>query len=146
MNAGPLTIGSGRQLSIDDYIIQQTSCPAVKVTFPAGDTVEGETSMTEISEVWKRAYTVFCAVTRFLGMEESETFSIAGDVYIESEPSSGVWVLVDGTLEVLTDQEGRFRLKLLESGYHTAEAYSGARRSAHVGFDETTQAIRLQLK
>jgi hypothetical protein len=128
-----------------EYIIQQTSCPAVKVTFPAGRTAEDEVRLSQTFDIWKRAYPIFCAVLRHLGVTEESTFTVSGSVISGGRRFGHAVVTIDGTMEVLADAKGHFTAKLLERVPHTAEAFSGGRKSAPVTFDNTTGPITLEL-
>jgi len=128
-----------------DYLIQQTSCPAVKVVFPVGNSVSEELDLTETLNTWTRAYAIFYSTLRYLGIEEKETFSVSGRVISGDKPVSGALVLIDGSLEMLADSDGRFSAKLLERGDHVIEAFSGTQRSAPVVFDQDSNRVRLEL-
>jgi N-acetylmuramoyl-L-alanine amidase len=130
---------------IAEYLIQQTSCPAVKVDFPVGSGVEDELDLTEALNTWKRAYAIFYATLRYLGIEEDATFSVSGRVTADDRPLGGALVLVDGSLELLSDDDGKFSVKMLEEGNHIAEAFSGTQRSAPVVFDQDSDELRLNL-
>jgi len=128
-----------------EYIIQQTSCPAVKVSFPAGTSAEDEVSLSETFNIWRRAYPLHLAILRYLGVEKQKTFEVSGRVTSGEKPLGRAVVTIDGSLEVLTDARGRFTARLLETGEHVAEAFSGAARSDPVYFDSTTGTITLEL-
>jgi N-acetylmuramoyl-L-alanine amidase len=128
-----------------EYIIQQTSCPAVKVSFPTGSNASDEVSLSETYNIWKRAYPLHLAILRYLGVERSATFDVSGRVTSEGRPFARAVVTIDGSLEVLSDARGRFAVKMLEAGRHTAEAFSGGARSQPVDFDTTTGTITLEL-
>ena len=128
-----------------EYIIQQTSCPAVKVSFPTGSSATDEVTLSETFNVWTRAYPVHLAILRFLGVDKPSTFAVSGQVTSGGRPFGRAVVTIDGSLEVLADSRGRFTVKMLEAGPHTAEAFSGGRKSDPVRFDNTTGAITLEL-
>jgi N-acetylmuramoyl-L-alanine amidase len=128
-----------------DYLIQQTSCPAVKVVFPVGNSVSEELDLTETLNIWTRAYAIFCSALRYLGIEEGESFSVEGRVTTGREPVSGALLLIDGSLEMMADEDGRFSARLLERGNHVIEAYSGTKRSAPLTFDQNSRDLRLNL-
>jgi len=129
-----------------EYIIQQTSCPAVKVSFPTGSTAVHEVALSETFNVWTRAYPVHLAILRFLGVDKASTFAVSGRVTSGGKPFGGAVITIDGSLEVLTDPRGRFTVKMLEAGPHTAEAFSGGRKSDTVRFDNTTGTVSLELQ
>jgi N-acetylmuramoyl-L-alanine amidase len=135
-----------RVTEIADYLIQQTSCPAVKVTFPVLGTVQDELKLSQALNVWNKAYAVLCGTLRYLGVDGTKTFSISGQVLREGDPHANALVVIDGSLETLSDEEGLFFLKLLEPGRHTAEAFTGALRSEAVTFDQSSGPILLDLK
>jgi hypothetical protein len=142
----PGTTGYGTGIAeTAEYIIQQTSCPAVKVTFPAGGTAEDEVRLSQTFDIWKRAYPICCAVLRYLGVTEESTFTVSGRVTSGGRHYGHAVVTIDGTMEVLADARGHFTAKLLERVPHTAEAFSGGRRSAPVAFDSTSGPITLEL-
>ncbi|MFC1800158.1 hypothetical protein ACFL2Z_04525, partial [Candidatus Eisenbacteria bacterium] len=128
-----------------DYLIQQTSCPAVKVVFPVGNSVSEELDLTETLNTWTRAYAIFYSTLRYLGIEEGETFSAEGRVTSDGRPVAGALLLIDGSLEMLADTDGRFAVKLLERGDHVIEAFSGTQRSTPVVFDQNSNQVRLEL-
>ena len=129
-----------------EYLIRQTSCPAVKVTFVVPGTLEGEALLSEPVDIWTRAYAVFCAIARYLGVEEHETFSISGSLAENGEASTEGLILVDGCFETIVDGTGSFSLKLLEPGLHSAVAFSGRRESERVTFDENTDELLIRLQ
>jgi len=128
-----------------DYLIQQTSCPAVKIVFPVGESVSEELDLTETLNTWTRAYAIFYSTLRYLGIEEGETFSVKGRVTSGDGPVSGALLLIDGSLEMLADADGRFAVKLLERGDHVIEAFSGTQRSTPVVFDQDSNQVHLEL-
>jgi N-acetylmuramoyl-L-alanine amidase len=130
---------------IAEYLIQQTSCPAVKVTFPVSDTVQDEIRLGETRTAWNKAYAIACAVIRYLGVAGGDTFSMSGRVLRGGEPLRDALVQIDGALELLPDSDGRFTVKLLEPGEHTAEAFTGADRSVPVSFGENSDEVLLEL-
>ena len=61
-----------------DYIIQQPSCTAVKVEFPAAGPPEGGAPhpaglASDPAGIRLRAYALMCGVLKFLGLDESQT-------------------------------------------------------------------------
>lgn len=130
---------------IADYLLQQTSCPAVRIDFPVGNGVEDELDLTEALNTWTRAYAIFYATLEYLGIEEDATFTASGIVIADGGRRGGALVLIDGSLEILSDHEGRFQVRMLEEGNHIAEAFSGTRRSAPVAFDQDSDDLRLNL-
>jgi hypothetical protein len=128
-----------------EYIIQQTSCPALKISFPTGSSAADEVALSETFNVWTRAYPVHLAILRFLGVDKASTFAVSGRVTSDGRPFGGAVITIDGSLEVLADPRGRFTVRMLETGPHTAEAFSGGRKSAPVRFDDTTTGITLDL-
>ncbi len=128
-----------------EYIIQQTSCPAVKVSFPVGSGAADEVALSETYNIWTRSYPVYLAILRFLGIDRASTFTVSGQVTSDGRPFGGAVITIDGSLEILADPRGRFTAKMLEPGPHTAEAFSGGRASDSVRFDETTKALTLDL-
>jgi N-acetylmuramoyl-L-alanine amidase len=133
----------------DDYIVLQTSCPAVKIIFLSPSTPEDEGKLSEPSFVWSRAYAVFCAILKYLGIDETETFSISGQVLDGGKACAGALVVVDGTLEVIADESGEFRVKLLEKSpqvVHRIQAFSGGRLSDAQRFSEQDEFVELSLE
>ena len=146
--AGEMLAGTRYETSIGEtaeYIIQQTSCPAVKVSFPTGSSASDEVALSETFNIWRRAYPLHLAILRYLGVERQTTFEVSGRVTSGGRPFGGAVVTIDGSLEVLTDARGRFTVKMLEAGPHTAEAFSGARRSQPERFDGATDTLMLEL-
>jgi N-acetylmuramoyl-L-alanine amidase len=129
-----------------EYLIRQTSCPAVNVTFVVPGTLDGEASLREPIDLWARAYGVFCAVARYLGVEERDTFGVSGSLTENGEASTEGLILVDGCFETIVDTTGTFDLKLLEPGLHSAVAFSGRRESDRLMFDENTDVLEITLK
>jgi hypothetical protein len=128
-----------------DYIIQQTSCPAVSVSFSAPATRAGEERLADVAGIWTRAYALFCAVLAYRGVEEENTFSLAARVAEGGLPASNALVIVDGTLEIMTDSEGALTLELMERGDHTIQAYSTTGRSAPSVFSEETGTLEIEI-
>jgi N-acetylmuramoyl-L-alanine amidase len=128
-----------------DYIIQQTSCPAVEVTFPAGQSARDEIDLSADFNLWKKTYAVCCAVLRYLGVDGSATFTASGRVTSGGKPVPHAVVTIDGSFEVLADNKGRFTARLLERGSHTVQAFSSGRESASVAFHGPTDSIALEL-
>lgn len=129
-----------------EYIIQQTSCPAVKVTFPVGKTAVDEVELSRTYNLWKRAYPICCAVLRHLGVIEESTFAVTGKVVSGTKGAGHAVVFIDGALEVLTDATGGFALRLLETGEHTAQAFSGASKSERIDFDASAHNLILEIQ
>lgn len=129
-----------------EYVIQQTSCPAMKAVFTAPLTVAGEENLAEVSGIWNRAYALFCAVLAYRGIEQDKTFSVEGRVTRAGRPSARALVIVDGALEVMTDEMGAFSLMLLEKNDHTIQAYSATVRSAPSVFGEETDYLEVELE
>jgi hypothetical protein len=128
-----------------EYIIQQTSCPAVKVSFPTGSSASDEVALSETFNIWSRAYPIHLAILRYLGVDKASTFEVSGRVNRDGKPFGRAVITIDGSLEVLADARGRFEVKMLEAGEHTAEAFSGGRRSEPVHFNATSDDITLEL-
>jgi N-acetylmuramoyl-L-alanine amidase len=128
-----------------EYLVRQTSCPAVKLTFVTPGTLDDEASLSEPVDLWTRSYAVFCAIARYLGVEERDTFSVSGKVTRDGEAVTSGLILVDGCFETIIDNAGGFDLKLLEHGLHTAVAFSGGLQSDRVVFDESTGSLRIEL-
>ncbi len=128
-----------------DYLIQQTSCPAVRVYYTAPATIAGEESLADIAAVWTRAYGLFCAVLAYRGVTEENTFSVRGRVTEGGEPAANALVIVDGTLEVMTDAEGALALELLEKNDHTIQAYSTTARSAPSVFNAESGFLEIEM-
>jgi N-acetylmuramoyl-L-alanine amidase len=128
-----------------DYLIQQASCPAVKITFPVGKNPGDETEASDIYNLWARAYPVWCAVLRYLGVDAQETFAAAGRVTSRGKPAGHAVVMIDGNLEILADARGYFTARLLQSGSHTAQAFSGGMKSQSIAFDGSSGNLTLEL-
>ncbi len=130
-----------------EYLLQQTSCPAVKVTFLAPLTVEQDALLSEPCQVWMRSYAIVCGVLRYLGISDDAetTFSISGRVADGGKPSQGALVVIDGTFETTTDDNGEFRLRLIENGPHAADIFSGSGERRSIVFDERTGSIQYNL-
>jgi N-acetylmuramoyl-L-alanine amidase len=128
----------------DDYIVLQTSCPAVTVDFKSGVSLGKGAAVSTPSAVWDRAYGMFCAVVRYLHPNESETFSVTGRV-ICSTPCPDVLILIDGTFEMIAAETGHFSLKLLEPGPHTAQVISAGSESERVRFGPGSGPIQITL-
>ncbi|MFH1313304.1 MAG: N-acetylmuramoyl-L-alanine amidase [Candidatus Eisenbacteria bacterium] len=128
-----------------EYLVRQTSCPAVKVTFVTPPTLDDEASLSEPVDLWRRAYAAFSAIARYLGVEEHNTFSVSGKITRAGKAVTGGLVLVDGCFETIVDKTGGFNLNLLEHGLHTAVAYSGGVQSDRVEFDESTGPLLIEL-
>lgn len=137
----PTTIGETAE-----YVVQQTSCPAVKVTFVAPSSADYDSELGEPSDLWVRAYAVFCALIRHLGVDEGSTFSVSGRVTSDGVPCPNPLVVIDGTLETVGSRSGDFKLRLLERGNHVAEAFSKTLASDRVAFNENTESVRIDLK
>lgn len=129
-----------------NYLVQQTSCPAVQVIFTAPLTLQGEEGLADIAPVWKRAYALFLAVLAFRGVDARDTFSVDCEVTEGGEPAPNALVVVDGALEVMTDESGRLALKLLEKTDHTISAYSTTGRSAPSVFNQDSGLIGIELE
>ncbi|MFH1220545.1 MAG: N-acetylmuramoyl-L-alanine amidase [Candidatus Eisenbacteria bacterium] len=128
-----------------EYVIRQTSCPAVKITFVAPRTIGEDAVLSEPHQVWMRSYALLCSILRFLGLDEKATFSVRGRVTEAGMPGEGVLVIVDGTLETTTDANGEFDLRLLENCPHTARIFPRSGRASSIAFDEKTGSIRVDL-
>ena len=128
-----------------EYVIQQTSCPAVKVTFLAPVTVANDTLLTEPYQIWLRSYALLSSILRFVGLEEKDTFSITFRVTEGSKPSPGALVAIDGTLEAAADDNGIVTLHLLENGAHEATVISTSGGSGSLAFDQTTGLTQIDL-
>jgi N-acetylmuramoyl-L-alanine amidase len=128
-----------------EYIVQQTSCPAVRISFTAGDESCGEADLGDAYGTWKRAYPLHLGVLRFLGVDKESAFDVSGRVTSGGKPLGGAVVTIDGSLEVPVDRHGRFTARMLEAGTHIAEAFSGSRKSEPVRFDGATGTITLEL-
>jgi N-acetylmuramoyl-L-alanine amidase len=128
-----------------DYIIQQTSCPAVKITFPAGKGAGDEAELADTFNLWRRAYPVSCAILRYLGVDKQSTFTAAGRVTSGGKPVGHAVVMIDGNLEILADARGGFTARLLEAGSHTAQAFARSMKSESVRFDGSTGSLSLEL-
>jgi N-acetylmuramoyl-L-alanine amidase len=128
------------------YVIQQTSCPAVRAVFTAPPTAPGEDSLADIAAVWRRAYSLFCAVLAYRGVDEESTFSSSGRVTEGGEPAANALIVVDGALEIMTDARGEFGLRLLERQDHTIQAYSTSGRSAPRVFGEESGFLEIELE
>jgi N-acetylmuramoyl-L-alanine amidase len=129
-----------------NYLVQQTSCPAVRVVYTAPDNLMGSGGLAEAAAVWRRAYALFLAVLTFRGVDAEATFSLEGRVSSGGEPAPNALVVVDGALEVMTDESGAFALKLLEKTDHTVQAYSTAGKSAPAVFNEETAFLEIELE
>jgi N-acetylmuramoyl-L-alanine amidase len=120
-----------------DYLVQQPSCTAVKVEFSGG-------IASDPAGVWMRAYSLMCGVLRFLGLDESKMFSIAGRVAAGGKACPGALLAIDGTMEIMADAKGEFTLRLLEPRSHTAEVVGESGRGRAVTFDEATAGSGLE--
>jgi N-acetylmuramoyl-L-alanine amidase len=129
-----------------EYLIQQTSCPAVSVVFMTPGSIENESALLEAFGIWQRAYAIHCGVVRYLGVDEADMFSIAGRVSRGDLPCRDAVVTVDGALATVTDSTGRFTFRLLEQGTHTLDAYSGEYSSGPVLIDESMQSVEITLE
>jgi N-acetylmuramoyl-L-alanine amidase len=129
-----------------NYLVQQTSCPAVRVVYTAPDTLMGEEGLAEAAAVWKRAYALFLAALAFRGVQAESTFSIEGKVTQAGEPAPNALVIVDGALEVMTDESGALALDLLERTDHTIQAYSTTGRSAPSVFNHESAFLEIELE
>jgi N-acetylmuramoyl-L-alanine amidase len=129
-----------------EYLIQQTSCPAVRVTFGMEDTPEGEERASRPYEIWRRAYALGNAALRHAGVSE-DTFSLEGRVTLEGEPTPNAYLMVEGALRIPADSSGRFRIGLLEAtgrdDWFHLEAFCGERRSGLQSFGPQTGAIEI---
>ena len=128
-----------------DYLVQQSSCPAVKVTFFGPRTVAQDVAWTDAAGVWIRAYAQMCAVARFLGFAEEGTLPVRWEISEQGRPSAGCLLSIDGTLEAVADKSGVCNLRLIEPGPHTAriETMSGLRWAGT--FDPSAGTIRVDL-
>ena len=129
-----------------EYVVQQTSSPAVSVRFAAPGTVEGESLLADVSGVWRRAYALFCAVLAYRGIDEEVAFSVPGTVTEKGAPAANALVMVDGVLEIMADDSGGFALRLLEKTDHTIQAFSTTSRSAPRVFNEESGFLELELE
>jgi hypothetical protein len=129
-----------------NYLVQQTSCPAVRVVYTAPETLLGEEGLADAAAVWKRAYALFLAVLTFRGVDPESTFSIEGKVTEGGEPAPNALVIVDGALEIMTDESGALSLELLEKTDHTIQAYSTTGRSAPSLFNEESAFLEIELE
>jgi N-acetylmuramoyl-L-alanine amidase len=148
--AGPaasdmLASGQIRITETAAYLIQQTSCPAVKVAFASPVTLETESRISSPAEVWGRAYTIFYAIVRYLGISRETTFAITGHVTVQDGSPSNTIVTVDGTLRVLVDDRGNFHIKLLEPATHTIRASTATSQTHILTFDQPTGDIEMHL-
>jgi N-acetylmuramoyl-L-alanine amidase len=128
----------------DHVIVLHTSCPAVHLDFTSRRAVGGRAVISSPFSIWDRAYGMFCAIVRYLHLNEAETFSVTGTVACE-EPCAHTLILVDGTFEAITDDAGRFHLKLLERVTHTAQALSARGKSDLVVFGHDSGPITIPL-
>ncbi len=124
-----------------EYVIQQTSCPAVKIVFGLRDDL-GEHHL-EAYPIHLRSYRLFCAILKYSGVKD--TFSVKGSVYSEGKTLPNALVWIDGTLSVISDDGGWFELRLLERGKHTAVACKDGRCSKPYEFDDQSEDIRIEL-
>ena len=128
-----------------DYIVQQSSCPAVKVTFFGPRTAKQDAIWTDPGEAWLRAYAQMCAVVRFLGLEEADTLPVTWEVLEEGSPSPGCLISVDGTLEAIADKSGHCALRLIELGPHTAQIWIKSGLDWSGTFDTAQGIVRVNL-
>jgi len=105
-----------------DYVVQQTSCPAVSLTFRLSDSLVATTYQLEAYLIQKRSYPVFCGIIDYSGI--GKTFDLSGTVYRRGEPVRHAVVWVDGCLSLITDGSGNFEVRLLEKGSHEIFACS----------------------
>jgi len=129
-----------------NYLVQQTSCPAIQVIYTAPRTMQGEEELTDIAKIWRRAYALFLAVIAFRGVDGRSTFSADLEVTEGGEPAADALVIVDGALEVMTDDSGSLSLMMMEKTDHTVEAYSTTGRSAPIVLNEESGIIRIELE
>ena len=148
------------------YLIQQTSCPAASVTFLAPRSAPEDASLAGAYGVWERAYAVACGILRYLGVDgrvsevhagasgdagadlsPTPAFAVSGKVTRGGRPEPRAVVVLDGALEVPTDADGEFRLRLVEMGEHTVRALSesGASRTSAVAVGERTRPLSISL-
>jgi hypothetical protein len=128
-----------------DYLIQQTSCPAVRTEFTSIGGIDEEGRLAETLEVWRRAYVVVCGVLGYLEIDEATTFSVTGRIASDGGSSQRGLVIVDGVFQIPTDETGHFDLRLLEKGDHTAQAFTRSGQSQITSFDEKTEMVVLKL-
>jgi N-acetylmuramoyl-L-alanine amidase len=128
-----------------EYLIQQTSCPAVKVIFTATGQLEDEIVLLEASGIWDRAYAIFCAILKYMGIDQAGSFSLRGLVTCGGEPCPAALAVVDGFLEVVPDDSGSFNLRLLPKGKHYVQAFSDRAESERIEFDEASADLRIDL-
>lgn len=126
----------------DDYIVLQTSCPAVIVNFMNPPDIE-HPEVSAALPVWTRAYGIFCSVVRYLRPDEDDTFTVTGRVTCGGRECGDALILIDGILEVMVGDGGEFTVEQLERGPHTAQAVSVTGESPILKFDESTDFIEI---
>ncbi|MFZ1947437.1 MAG: N-acetylmuramoyl-L-alanine amidase [bacterium] len=128
-----------------DYMIQQPTCPAIRVELGA-DAPAGETGAeVPAAEVWRAAQALMCAVVRFLGVDRASTTSLAVRVTEGGRPAAACLVTLDGALEAVTDAAGEVTFAMIEAGPHILETLSasGAARSLELEPGADFAAVRL---
>ena len=130
-----------------EYFIQQTSAPAAKVTFFAPRSRAEDASLAEPYQVWARAYALACGIVRYLGVgsEAGSTYGVSGRVTLGGKPASGAVILLDGALEVPTDANGSFDLRLLAEGVHTLTAFRGSAGPRSLSLDGKSRSVEIKL-
>jgi hypothetical protein len=117
------------------------------VTFLAPRSRKDDAPFADAYQVWTRAYALLCGILKYLGVgsEPGGTFAVSGKVTRGGRPAPGAVVTLDGTLEAITDANGRFSLRLIESGPHTVAAFGEAAKSRALPVDETSPSVEIKL-
>lgn len=151
-----------------DYMVQQPTCPAVRVEVGAGpvagdagtsgpagtasaaaDARAGAAPAAEAqaraAQVWRTAQALMCAVVRFLGVERVSTVSLAVRVVERGRPAAACLVTVDGALEAVSDAAGEVTFAMIEPGPHTLEVLSPSGAAQYLELEPGADLVEIRL-
>ncbi len=110
-----LTVGVREEAST---VMRHTPSPTVAVDVAMDESSAGPDRMIRLE-----SYSVYNALLRYFGAAEENRFHVSGIVQDNSgRPVTDALVSVDDVLTLRVDGAGRFRLRLLEDGYHHLDA------------------------
>ncbi len=129
-----------------DYIIQQTSCPAVSIRIGYPNELIYPSNEAKTYSLFQKCYPIACGLLESLGVKPDQTFQISGEVYENQRPASFAILEIDGCVLIPTGKDGRFSILLLENGCHKIRAFSQNRSSSLVSVCSSQSGIKLQLE
>lgn len=140
---------SGSTASISetsDYIIQQTTCPTVRITIGEISRLDSQDDRGRTYHLFQKCYPILCGLLIWLGVDPMQTFEVSGTVYQDGHPAKYPIVEIDGCILIPADKDGNFRAHLLEKGCHELRAICGNRSSERLRVCEAGSRINLNLK